>query len=281
MKLFLTGGTGFIGSHFINHAHASGHEIVALKRSKESIPRIALNQEPIWIECALTEIQPRHLAGCDTIVHLAAHSANVPYDTLENCIIHNVLEPIHLIRMGIAAGVKRFIIAGSYFEYGKSCERYEDLPADAALEPTNRYAASKAAASVVLKTLAMEEKIELIILRIFQAYGEGELETRFWPTLKRKALAGEDMPMSEGTQIRDFVPVATVVKAFLNAVSRDDLVAGLPVCENVGSGKSLSLADFAKAEWHRFQATGSLLLGALPIRPGEVHRITPKMENTK
>jgi nucleoside-diphosphate-sugar epimerase len=281
MKLFLTGGTGFIGSHFINHAHASGHEIVALKRSKESIPRIALNQEPIWIECALTEIQPRHLAGCDTIVHLAAHSANVPYDTLENCIIHNVLEPIHLIRMGIAAGVKRFIIAGSYFEYGKSCERYEDLPADAALEPTNRYAASKAAASVVLKTLAMEEKIELIILRIFQAYGEGELETRFWPTLKRKALAGEDMPMSEGTQIRDFVPVATVVKAFLNAVSRDDLVAGLPVCENVGSGKSLSLADFAKAEWHRFQATGSLLLGALPMRPGEVHRITPKMENTK
>lgn len=281
MKFFLTGGTGFIGSHLINHAHACGHEIVALKRSKESKPRISLIREPSWVECAMTEITPSHLVGCDVIVHLAAHSANVPYDSLENCVIHNVLEPIHLIRMGIEAGVKRYIIAGSYFEYGKSCERYEDLPADAALEPTNRYAASKAAASVVLKTLAIEEKIELIILRIFQAYGEGELETRFWPTLKRKALAGEDMPMSEGTQIRDFVPVATVVQAFLNAISRDDLIAGSPVCENVGSGKPLSLADFAKAEWEKFQATGKLLLGVLPMRPGEVQRMTARMKDKK
>ena len=42
MKYLITGGAGFIGSHFINHAHSQGHKILALRRSAESISRINL-----------------------------------------------------------------------------------------------------------------------------------------------------------------------------------------------------------------------------------------------
>ena len=52
MKIFLTGGTGFIGSHFINAMHRDGHKVVALRR-KGSKPRIKLDQEPKWIEGSL------------------------------------------------------------------------------------------------------------------------------------------------------------------------------------------------------------------------------------
>ena len=48
MKIFLTGGTGFVGSHFINKAHDAGHEIISLKRHR-SKSRIDLKKEPEWV----------------------------------------------------------------------------------------------------------------------------------------------------------------------------------------------------------------------------------------
>ena len=86
MKIFLTGGTGFIGSHFVNQAHRAGHEIIALRRSASSLPRIPLQRQPVWINKAMTELAAEDFAACEALVHLAAYSANMPYDTLPNCI---------------------------------------------------------------------------------------------------------------------------------------------------------------------------------------------------
>ena len=277
MRLFLTGGTGFIGSHFINQAHAAGHGIVALRRPGGSSPRVPLEREPDWIEATLTEVPAGALAGCEAVVHLAAHSANVPYDTLEACIRENVLAPLAMFRTAIAAGIRRFIVAGSCFEYGRAGERYEFIPVDAPLEPTASYPSSKAAASLAFHTLACEQNLELLILRIFQVYGEGELATRFWPSLRRAALAGEDMPMSDGTQVRDFIHVAEVAAGFVKALDRGDLRAGQPVIENLGSGRPRTLAEFATEEWRRFGATGRLLMGAQPMRKNEVMRFVPEI----
>lgn len=54
---------------------------------------------------------------------------------------------------------------------------------------------------------------------MFHVYGEREAETRFWPSLRRAALAGEDFPMTKGEQIRDFMPVETLARTFLDRVS--------------------------------------------------------------
>ncbi|WP_193210815.1 NAD-dependent epimerase/dehydratase family protein [Luteolibacter marinus] len=281
MRIFLTGGTGFIGSHFINQAHAAGHEIVALRRSLASLPRVSLGKDPHWIDSSLEQVACGDLDGCEVLVHLAAHSANVPYDLLEACIRENVLAPLALFRTAIEAGIRRFIVAGSCFEYGRSGERYEFIPVDAPLEPTASYPSSKAAASVAFHTLACEENLELLILRIFQVYGEGELESRFWPSLRRAALAGEDMAMSEGTQVRDFIRVEDVAAGFVKALDRGDLNGGQPVIENLGSGHPQTLADFARAEWNRFGATGRLLMGAQPMRRNEVMRFVPEIPRAR
>ncbi len=277
MRIFLTGGTGFIGSHFVNQAHAAGHEVLALRRSPDSKPRIPLEREPVWVDAAMAEVSGNDLRACEAVVHLAAHSANVPYDTLERCLEMNVLAPLGLFRKAVSAGIRRFIVAGSCFEYGRAGERYESIPPDAPLEPTASYPASKAAASVAFHALACEENLELLILRIFQVYGEGELESRFWPSLRRAALAGEDLPMSAGEQVRDFIPVGDVASAFVKALSRDDLREGAPRIENLGSGRPQRLIDFARAEWTRFEAEGRLLPGKIPMRPNEVERFVPMM----
>ena len=277
MKIFVTGGTGFIGSHFLQCALDAGHEVLALRRSSKSRPRIPLSREPDWLDKSMPEIEEGELVGCEVLVHLAAHSANVPYDTLENCLVWNVIEPVKLFEKAIASGLPRFVVAGSCFEYGTAGERYQSIPVDAPLEPTQTYPASKAAASIAFSQLAIERKVELILLRIYQVFGEGETESRLWPSLRRAALAGEDFPMTKGEQIRDFIPVEQVAAQFLEACERSDLSPGDPIVENIGTGQPQTLREFAETWWQHWQATGSLKPGAIPYRPHEIMRYVPQV----
>lgn len=278
MKIFVTGGTGFIGSHFIRQALAAGHEVLALRRSEQSVPKIPLEKEPTWLDKSMVKVMSEDLLGCEAFVHLAAHSTNVPYDSLENCLKENVLAPLRLFREAIEAGIVRFIIAGTCFEYGSSGERYDFIPVTAPLEPTASYPASKAAASIAFHSLAVAEQLEMLQLRIFQVYGEGEPESRFWPTLRKKALGGEDMKMSAGEQVRDFINVVRVAAVFVESLERRDIKAGVPKIENVASGNPKSLAQFAGEQWRAFGATGKLLLGEVPMRKEEVMSYVPEVE---
>jgi len=275
MRVLVTGGTGFVGSHFLNQAMAAGYEIVALRRPGAR-SRVPLLKEPEWLERPLDELREEDFDQVKVVVHLAAHSANVPYDTLENCLRWNVLAPLRMAQVAHAAGVPRFIVAGSCFEYGRSAERYEFVPTDAPLEPTASYPTSKAAASVAFIGFAQEKALSLSVLRIFQVYGPGELDSRFWPSLKRTAERDEDMPMSPGEQIRDFVHVEEVARQFVEELAAN-VPAGQPVIRNVGTGKPMSLRAFAEHWWSTWQAKGRLLIGAVPYRAGEVMRFAPKI----
>ena len=117
MKIFLTGGTGFIGGHFLNFALSKGYEVVALKRP-DTYPRIELIQDPQWIDASLDSDLGNQIVGCDVFVHFAAHTPNPPYSSLEDCLYWNVYSPIKLARQALNSGVENFLIAGSCFEYG-------------------------------------------------------------------------------------------------------------------------------------------------------------------
>jgi nucleoside-diphosphate-sugar epimerase len=278
MKVFVTGATGFIGSHFLNIlAQKPEIEIVALRRNLDSQPRIPLLNEPLWITKALDQVDSIDLAEVDVIVHLAAHSMYPPYDTLDNCLYWNLTAPLQLFNEALKAEVKKFVVAGSCFEYGLSGEEFEFIPVEAILKPTLTYAASKAASSIAFYQFAVQHQVEFSYHRIFQVFGEGEAETRLWPSLKRAALAGEDFPMTAGEQVRDFIAVEDVAKYFVKACLNDDLPFGNPKFYNVGSGKPQSILEFSEYWWQKWQAKGKLLKGILPYRKGEVMRYVPKI----
>jgi nucleoside-diphosphate-sugar epimerase len=273
MKIFLTGGTGFVGSHFLRQALAQGHEVIAQRRPG-SLTRIALDQQPQWVDGALDGDFNEHLAGVDVLVHLASHTPNPPYDTLDRCLYWNVFAALQLAQQAIAHGVKRFLVAGSCFEYGRAAERVPELQVDTPLEPTLSYPTYKAAASVAWMGLAREMNLELKLLRIFQVYGEGEQANRLWPSLRDAALAGRDFPMSMGEQVRDFIDVQDVARQFVRALDFGDCKAGSPVVEHVASGAPQTLAAFAQHWWQHWGGTGQLQLGALPYRKNEIMRLT-------
>lgn len=276
MKIFLTGGTGFIGSHFINLALSQGHSVVALKRSDSSEPKIKLINSPTWINRNYNELVKQDFQNIDVLVHLAAHSANVPYDTLENCIIHNVIEPLKMFKLAQSSSVMKYVIAGSCFEYGISGEKFDYISTTAPLEPTQSYPTSKALSSITFGQFAREHSVELSYHRIFQVFGEGEPETRLWPSLKKAAILGKDFPMTKGEQLRDFINVTEVASKLLKACSTSQ-TPGKPSFKNLGSGKSQSIKEFSKFWWDKWNATGSLKIGELPYRKGEVMRYLPSL----
>jgi nucleoside-diphosphate-sugar epimerase len=277
MKLFVTGATGFIGSHFVNQAIAAGHDVTALRRTAHSRSRIPLAIQPRWVDSSLDLVTQDSLKGCECIVHLAAHSVSFPSDTLENCLYWNLIAPLKLFRSAIAEGIDHFVIAGSCFEYGLTGNQYEFIPSHAALSPTQSYSASKAAASIAFSQLAIEHSLRLAIYRIFHVYGEGEDENRLWPGLRRAANSGQDFPMTSGEQVRDFIPVEDVANKLVAATTRTDLKPGQPLVENLGSGVPRKLRDFAEEWWGKFGATGKLLFGEVSQRKNEVMRYVPEV----
>ncbi|MBU3612854.1 NAD(P)-dependent oxidoreductase [Polynucleobacter sp. MG-27-Goln-C1] len=280
MRIFLTGGTGFIGCHFINLAHSCGIEIVALRRPG-SHSRLPLLKQPIWVDGHLDGDLTEHLLGIEVLVHLASHTPNPPYDVLSRCLYWNVYASIRLAEQARQCGVDKFIVAGSCFEYGDSAGRYEKIPVDAPLLPNLSYPISKAAASEAFIGFATENQVKLTILRLFQVFGDGEQESRFWPSLKHAALSGKDFSMSLGEQVRDFIHVSDVAKEFIKALSFENAKPGNAMVKNIGSGTALTLREFAEIWWREWGASGSLRFGEVPYRKNEVMRLVPEISNFK
>jgi nucleoside-diphosphate-sugar epimerase len=278
MKIFITGATGFIGSHVLKQALAEGHNVTALRFAGER-PKIPLPVEPQWVEGGLADDWSDILKDCDALIHLAAAGVSMQNLEWKQLFSVNVQQSLHLWLQAADAGIRRFVITGSCFEYGNAATRFDFIPPDAPLEPTGPYHASKAAATMAAIGLAFERKLELALLRPFHVYGEGEALPRFWPALRKAALAGEDFEMTLGEQVRVFVPVEQIAAAFVGALTRTDIKPGKPHIENLGKGQPQTLRAFAEHWWQVWGAKGRLIFGALPYRANEVMRYVPRAQS--
>lgn len=275
MKIALTGGTGFIGSHFLALALKAGHEVLALRRSASSTAVVQLPHEPNWIESTLEQLSVSDLQGCEVLVHLASAGVSPKQAPWTELLEANVLGTAQVVAKAYGAGIRRIVISGTCHEYGASAMRHDAIPSDAALDPVTLYGASKAAAYQLVSAYARVHGLELFYGRIFSAYGEGQFEGNFWPSLRRAALNGQDFVMTHGTQIRDFIPVEAVAEQLLRACKRTDIQASQPCTENIGTGHPQSLLAFAQNEWKRLNACGRIRAGELDERPDEVRRFVP------
>ncbi len=273
--ILVTGATGFIGSHFVQHAHSRGFRVIAVRRSSASTFRIPLSGEVETLDKALEDIGEVEFRGVDALVHLAAEGATARGATWEDCFRVNVSDSVALIQRAVTAGVRRIVVAGTYAEYGRAGLRFDPIPPDAPLEPTDPYATSKAAACVALCGLCRSRKFELSYQRLFSAYGLGQYRENFWPALREAAVAGKDFEMTMGQQIRDFIPVEKVAEKLLHECIREDLRAGEPHIRNLATGRPQTLRAFAEACWADFGAKGQIKFGAVPSRPNEVIRFLP------
>lgn len=276
MKIFVTGATGFIGSHFINAALSDGHEIIALKR-KNSSPRVKIKGSITWIEGVIGDPVEHYMNECEALIHFAAYGVSPQKTTWEDAFYWNVNQSIKTWKMAIKSGVKHIIISGTAAEYGLSSLDYKYIPISANLEPIGPYATSKVCSFIAAKELCRSHNVKLTYFRVFSAFGDGQYKYNLWPSLKKAALNGEDFKMTPGEQVRDFIDVKDVVKFFIDALKYDSENYDKISVKNVGSGNPQTVLNFSQYWWKYWSAKGEINVGAIPYRVDEVMRVVPEI----
>ncbi len=260
MRVLITGGAGYIGSHTANYLHARGDEVVVFD-SLATGHRAAVGDLPLVVgdirDADLVEATVRD-RGIEAVVHFAAlksveASLVDPFGYFDV----NVAGTIALARAAIQGGVRRFVFSSSCAVYGQP----ERLPVDehGRLAPENPYGHTKVAAEGFLASLETATGSRTVALRYFNAAGAAEDGStgEDWsgavnliPTVLRVAAGrgpavhvfGTDFDTPDGTAIRDYVHVLDLAEA--HALALDYLAAAEPsIALNVGTGQGSSVRE--------------------------------------
>jgi len=175
-RIYLTGGSGFIGCRLAQYAAERGYPVTvtsavnneAERRRVESLARSGLNVTVVSLDDE-GELS-RSLVGHEVVIHLAAaqHEAQAPESHFRRV---NVEGTRRLLECSIGAGVRRFVQGSTIGVYGAARDRALDETSP--LAPDNSYGRTKAEAELVVRSFA--ERIETSIVRISETYGPADL----------------------------------------------------------------------------------------------------------
>jgi len=281
----VSGSNGFIGSNLVRALLQCQAKVRCLVRDDSKLPRlqeVAGDIEIIKADLSVDDEASwrKVIKGSDIIFHLgAAGVQSRPKLDGKDLIKINTTGSLALLYAcnGFAT-VKRFVAAGSCFEYGNNNKK--KLTETDTLQPADVYGASKAAFSLLAPVVGRELGKEVIILRLFHAYGPYESESRLIPSLIKKALKNESIAMTKGEQVRDFVYIEDVVDAFLRAgcVNMNETKQKIL---NIGSGQEASVKEAVHLVKELIPTTGEFKLGALPYRHQEMLRLVPDISEAE
>jgi UDP-glucose 4-epimerase len=244
MKILVTGGAGFIGSHLVDQLvrDQAGDVFVLDNVSRGSIEHLSPVKRQVTI--IRGDIRDRAqlqtaMAGVDLVYHLAAQS-NVlgAVRDLDYSFETNVAGTYEVLRAAAAASVRRVIFTSSREVYGEPASL--PVPETAPLNPKNAYGVSKAVGEMYCRQFA-DAGLEVIIFRLANVYGQRDRD-RVIPLFAEQAIAGEPLTVFGSAKVLDFLWIKNLVDVLCRA-ARGPCPAG-PV--NLGSGKGTNLVDLAK-----------------------------------
>lgn len=284
MKVLVTGGAGYIGSHTCKLLKGSGHEPVVfdnLSTGNRALVRFGpMHHGDINDAHALRKVFAAERP--EAVIHFAAsayvgESMRVPLTYYRN----NITGTLNLLDTMADAGVMKLVFSSSCATYGEPSVM--PIREDAAQVPINPYGESKLFGETMMKAMAATGALDCIALRYFNASGadpEGEIgelhdpETHIIPLVlsalagheSNFAILGDDYDTPDGTCIRDYLHVNDLASAHLAALQK---LTGGPGFDafNLGTGRGLSVREVVTAAERVTGRTLNVRVG--PRRPGD------------
>ncbi len=262
MRVLVTGGSGFIGSHVVDRLRARGHDPVIYDL------RPSPWHEPGSVDTVLGSITDREaleraLHSCDAVAHLAAVAdVNDVHASPEDAERVNARGTVAVLEAARRAGVKRIVYASTIWVYSdcqeEAVEENTLLPA-----PSHLYTSTKLAGELYCKAYQELYGIDYTILRFGIPYGPRAREAAVIPAFVGKALRGEPLTLAgDGGQSRRFVYVEDLADGV--ALGVDDVACNRVY--NLASDENVTIKQIAERVQ---ELIGNVEIAYTPARPGD------------
>lgn len=234
-KIFITGGTGFIGRNVVSRLK-DNYELTLLllpDEPAEGLKDLNIVRGDITRHKSLRGL----IEGHDTVIHMAGA---VGYQNWKNCMSINVDGSRNIIRQSVRNGVIRFIHMSSVSVYGRIPDLLirEDQPFKKIRDP---YGDTKIEAEKVIRKHAEKNRIDLTVLRPTAVYGKGD--KRFLPKLVENLQSGKFRMMGKGSHPVDLVNVEDVSEAVYLSLIKPESI-----------GQTYNIANPDNPPWNEFLA---------------------------
>jgi UDP-glucose 4-epimerase len=270
MKILITGGSGFIGSHIVELYQDKAEEIRVLDNLRTGYRHNLDGLCHTFIEGSITdrELVKNAVQGVDYIFHLAA-LVSVPESMAKpgECVDINVHGLLNVLEEAAAAGVKKLVFASSAAIYGDNptVPKVETMIP----EPKSPYAITKLDGEYYLGMFQNEGRLETAAIRFFNVFGPRQDPKGAYaaavPIFIEKAVNSEDITVfGDGGQTRDFIYVKDIAGALAFAVE----TPGVTGVFNAGYGGQITIEDLANGLVSAADSASKILHA--PERAGDV-----------
>jgi nucleoside-diphosphate-sugar epimerase len=218
MRVFVTGGSGFVGGHLIERLVRDGHEVIAMARSDRSAARVAdYGATPSRTD--LDRVGPTHLEGCDAVIHAAAHVEE--HGSREEFWRVNVEGTQRMLDASKRAGVKRFVHVGTEAILLNDTRDLVDVDESFPVPKQHRFLYSETKAEAEARVLAANDTpLTTIALRPRLVWGPRD-ET-ILPAIARMVDAGSFAWIDGGRARTSTTHVHNLVQALVLALARGE-----------------------------------------------------------
>ena len=251
MKVVVTGGAGFIGSHLVDRLIVEGYEVIVLDNLStgkiENVQHHLNNQKFNLVRGDVQNSRDvnKAIKDADIVFHLAAF-VNVPL-SIENPMLANNVNmrgTLNLLQASLKKNIARFIYVSTCAVYGEAC--YLPISEEHPTAPLSPYGVSKLAAEQYCKVFNRIFGLKTVCLRYFNVYGPRQFKGPYSAVITHyiDRLRENEPPIiyGNGEQTRDFLYVEDAVEACMLSLSSENCVGEVI---NIGTGIKTTINELA------------------------------------